>query len=50
MFRTNFRYENGKEDTFYMSTTADALLGEYDVYFLHDIFESLYYDELCDLI
>lgn len=29
MFRTNFRYENGKEDTFYMSTTADALLGEY---------------------
>ena len=29
MFRTNFRYENGKEDTFYMSTTAYALLGEY---------------------
>ena len=29
MLKTNFRYENGKEDTLYMSTTADALLGEY---------------------
>lgn len=25
-------------------------LFEHDVYFLHDIFESLYYDEICDLI
>lgn len=29
MFRTSFRYENGKEDTFYSCTLVDALLGEY---------------------
>ena len=29
MFRTNFRYENGKEDTFYTCTAVDEMLGEY---------------------